>query len=53
MLLEIIKSIFCQHKYEKARTLQGEQIYHFDAVTEWQCIKCKKVTYSGHGDRIK
>ncbi len=52
MFLDILKSLFCAHKYEVVKTLDGKQVYHFDAVSEWKCHKCNRITYSKHMDRL-
>ncbi|NNH79440.1 hypothetical protein HLH17_17760 [Acinetobacter sp. ANC 5380] len=53
MIKKIIKSIFCRHDYKLIRTIHGDQINHMNARSEWQCEKCKWVTYSHYLDRIK
>ena len=53
MIKKIIKSIFCKHDYKLIRTIHGNQINHLDARSEWQCEKCKWITYGRYLDRIK
>ncbi len=53
MIKKIIKSIFCKHDYKLIRTIHGNQINHLNARSEWQCKKCKWVTYGHYLDRIK
>lgn len=53
MFVGILKSLICRHDYKVVKSLNGRQIYHFDAISEWQCSKCKRVTYSKYTDRLK
>ena len=53
MIKKIIKSIFCKHDYKLIRTIHGDQINQLNARSEWQCKKCKWITYSCYVDRIK
>ena len=50
---KIVKSIFCKHDYKLIRTIHCDQVNDMDARTEWQCEKCKWITYSRYLDRIK
>lgn len=53
MIKKIIKSIFCKHDYKLIQTIHGDQVNHLDARSQWQCEKCKWITYSHYLDRIK
>jgi|JI6StandDraft_1071083.scaffolds.fasta_scaffold75260_1 hypothetical protein len=53
MIRKIVKSIFCKHDYKLIRTIHCDQVNDMDARTEWQCEKCKWITYSRYLDRIK
>lgn len=53
MFLGILKSLLCKHDYRVVKTLDGKQVYHFDAISEWKCAKCNQVTYSRYMDKLK
>ncbi len=53
MFVKIIKSLFCRHDYKIVKKLDSKQVYHFDAISEWKCSKCNRVTYSKYVDRLK
>ncbi len=53
MIKKIIRSIFCKHDYKLIRTTHDDQINCLDVRSQWQCEKCKWITYSRYLDRIK
>ena len=44
--MNIIKRLFCKHKYEFVRNIFGDEINYTNYRSIWKCSKCGKIKYS-------